>query len=112
MNGIVGACHWVTLCETLALRPPPSVLKRLIGLLAAWGRTHTLKGHRSWTLVFRLFIQCRLAVSGPVGGDSDTDPTFCSGNLVKSWLLGFMSQVGKWGRVGCLLGLELSLTSR
>lgn len=47
----------------------------------------------------------------PVGGDSDTDPSFCSGNLVKSWLLSFVSQVGRVGRVGCLLGLELNLAS-
>lgn len=62
-------------------------------------------------MVLGLFIQCRLAVTEVTGGDSDTDPTFCSGKLVKFWLPGFCVPGWGWGRVECLSGLGLSLPS-
>lgn len=73
VNGVVGDCHWLAFCVShllcvVPILPLLSVLRRLTGLVAAWGRTHTPKGHKSWTLVLGLFVQCRLAGNEPVVG--------------------------------------------
>lgn len=44
---------------------------------------------------------------GPVGGDSDSHPTL-QWQACHILTARFLSQLGGWGRVGCLWGLELS----
>lgn len=112
LYGVVSdCCHWLAFCVSHLLCVPHSHPRLETDRPGSRLWKDTLKGHKSWTMVLGLFIQCRLAVNEAVGRDSDIDPTSCSSKLVKFWLPGFVCQVGGWGRLGCLLGLELSLAS-